>query len=254
VLVHLTAERGHVVELHVGKGTGAARWCVDRSGDRVRITVVRSIAIVPLIAAASISVALPSGGAARAPRVSVGRGISVRLPEAWHLVQQVIGPSYSGRPTALQAGVVASFAVKFGRHPCPCARPNYRTCGQWCEETSILDYPKAGAIVFLWEFPAPRQPANLGRGLVARPARFRVAPSDPDFATALARELRDLHRRVGHACVEGPGSHPSWWSDFVDNGRVFQLEAYLGPAAGAGIRERVDAMLDSLKISPAGTR
>jgi hypothetical protein len=48
VLIHLTAERGYVVELHAGKGTGAASWCTDRSGDHLRITAVRPIAIVPL--------------------------------------------------------------------------------------------------------------------------------------------------------------------------------------------------------------
>jgi hypothetical protein len=215
---------------------------------------VRPIAIVPLIAAASISAALPGGGAASAPRMSVGRGISLRLPRGWYLVQPVIGPTYGGRPTTLEAGVIASFAVKFGRHPCPCERPNYQTCGRWCEETSILDYPKAGAIVFVWEFRSPRHPADLRRGFSARPARFRVAQNDPHFARALARELRDLHRQAGHACVEGPGSHPSWWSDFLDGGRVFQVEVYLGPAAGPTIRRRLEFMLDSLNIAPARSR
>jgi hypothetical protein len=220
----------------------------------VRITFVRPIAIVPLIAAASISAAVPGGGAATGPRVSVGPGISVRVPRGWHLAQQVIGPSYGGRPTTLQAGVVASFAVKFGRHPCPCARPNDQTCGQWCEETRIVNYPKAGAIVFMWELPPPRHQADLGRGFVARPTGFRVAQDDPHFAGVLARELRRLHRPAGPACVEGPGSHPSWWSDFLDRGRAFQLEVYLGPAAGPAIRERVDAMLDSLNIAAARAR
>jgi hypothetical protein len=215
---------------------------------------VRLIAIVPLIAAASISAALPGGGDASVPRVSVGRGITVRLPRGWYLVQPVIGPSYGGRPTALQAGVIASFPVQFGRHPCPCARPNYQTCGQWCKETSILNYPRAGAIGFVWEFPSPRRRADLGRGFVARPTRFRVVQNDSQFAGVLARELRALHRQAGHACVEGPGSHPSWWIDFLDRGRVFQLEVYLGPAAGPAIRQRVDELLDSLNVAPARTR
>jgi hypothetical protein len=50
--------------------------------------------------------------------------------------------------------------------------------------------------------------------------------------------------------VEGPGSLPSWWSDFRDAGRVFQVEVYLGPAAGEAVRGRANALLDSLKVLP----
>jgi hypothetical protein len=39
---------------------------------------------------------------------------------------------------------------------------------------------------------------------------FQVAQEDPHFADVLARELRHLHGDAGPACVEGPGSHPSW--------------------------------------------
>lgn len=50
--------------------------------------------------------------------------------------------------------------------------------------------------------------------------------------------------------MEGPGSLPSWWSDFSDSGRVFQIEVYLGPAAGSAVRARADALLNSLEIAP----
>jgi hypothetical protein len=104
--------------------------------------------------------------------------------------------------------------------------------------------------VFVWEFPPPRNPAALGRGYRLRPARFRVAQKNPHFPQALARELRILHLEAGHACVEGPGSLPSWWGDFRDTGRVFQVEVYLGPAAGEAVSARVNALLDSLKVVP----
>jgi hypothetical protein len=115
---------------------------------------------------------------------------------------------------------MASFAVAFSRQPCPCAKPNYRTCGEWCHETGVRDFPEAGALVFVWEFPPPRNPADLGRGYVLRPARFRVAERNPHFAEALASELRGPHPKAWHACVEGPGSLPSWWSDFRATGRA----------------------------------
>lgn len=67
----------------------------------------------------------------------------------------------------------------------------------------------------------------------------QVAQEDPRFADVLARELRHLHRDARPACVEGAGSHSSWWSDFRDAGRVFQLELYLGPAAGSAARSRI---------------
>jgi hypothetical protein len=212
---------------------------------------MRRLAIVLLMAAASLSAAAPRGdGDTTATRVSTGAGISVRLPRGWHLVRRAVGPYKGSRPVSIQPAVLASFAVSFARHPCPCARPNYRTCGQWCHELSVREFPEAGALVFVWEFPPPRNPAALGRGYRLRPARFRVAQKNPHFAQALARELRILHLEAGHACVEGPGSLPSWWSDFRDTGRVFQVEVYLGPAAGEAVSARVNALLDSLKVVP----
>jgi hypothetical protein len=120
----------------------------------------------------------------------------------------------------------------------------------WCEEPNITNFPRAGAILFVWKFPIPDNPADQGRGYLRhRPARFAVTQADAHFATTLARKLRHLHRTVGHACVEGPGSHPSWWSDFDDGGYAFQLEVYLGPAAGHSVRTRLDGLLDSFEVA-----
>lgn len=213
---------------------------------------MRTFAVVVFMAVALlIAVAVAGGSDAVAPRVSIGHGISARLPRGWHLVQNGVGPSHGPRPASLQSAVVASFDVAFATRPCPCANPNYRTCGQWCEETGIRDFPRTGVLVYVWEFPSPRNPADLGRGYRPRlPARFWVAQDDPHFAEVLAHELREAHLKAGHACVEGPGSHPSWWSDFRDAGRVFQVEVYLGTAAGPAVRARADALLDSLNVAP----
>lgn len=104
--------------------------------------------------------------------------------------------------------------------------------------------------MFVWEFSVPPNPADLGRGYGILPTHFRVTDKNPHFAEALAGELRRLHRTTGHACVEGPGSLPSWWSDFRAAGPAFQVEVYLGPAAGQAVRAQLDALLNSLQVAP----
>ncbi len=207
--------------------------------------------VLLLVAAAALAVARASAVDTAGPRVLIGPGLWLRLPGGWHLVRSAVASGPPGRGSALQPGVIASFPAVFGR-PCPCRTPNYRTCGEACQETSINDFPRAGAIVFLWEEPALRDPAELGRGFGARPAAFRVTPTDPGFGLRLSRELRRWHRRAGRACVEGPSAHPSWWLDFREAGRAFQLEVYLAPAAGAVLRTQLDAVLQGLTAAAPG--
>ena len=172
--------------------------------------------MVLVIAAACLTTAAPTGESNEfVPLLSAGRGIRVRIQPGWHLVQRGVGPSSKGgRPVPFRPAVLASFPVAFSRHPCPCASPNYRNCGAWCHETGVRNFPAGGALVFMWEFASPRDPADLGRGYVLRPPRFWVTEKNPQFAEALGRELRGLRRKAGHACVEGPGSLPSWSSGF----------------------------------------
>ncbi|HLY50196.1 MAG TPA: hypothetical protein VKR21_13460 [Solirubrobacteraceae bacterium] len=183
-------------------------------------------------------------------RMSVGRQMSVELPQGWRLIRNGAASSPGTGLRSNRPIVLASFPVTFSRHPCPCAHPNYRDCGAWCTETGIRAFPAAGALVYIWEFPVPRNPAELGRGFGPRPAAFYVTEKNSHFAQTLARELRKTHRRAGHACVEGPGSLPSWWSDFLAARRAFQVEVYTGPQAGPNVRAQVNALLDSLRIAP----
>jgi hypothetical protein len=202
--------------------------------------IMRRVAIAVLVAAASLSAEAPTGiSDATVARVPAGGGISLRLRQGWDLVRGV-GP--------YQPAVVGSFTVAFARHPCRCAKPIVRNCGKWCAEPSIPNFPRAGALLFIWEYPPPRNSAEVSR-IPRRPARFVVAQDNPHFADALARELRHRGVTAGHACA-GP---PSWVSDFRDAGRLFQLEAYLGPAAGRQVRARMDALLSSLKVAPLGS-
>ena len=208
-----------------------------------------------LMTAAALAAPVPTGGSGvTVARVPAGAGISVRLPRGWHLVRRGLARGVVRGGWTYQPAVLASFPATFARRPCTCANPNYRTCGVWCEEQNIREFPRAGAIVFVWEFPIPPNPADLGRRYGRRPARFTVAQHNPRFAEVLARELRRLGREAGHACVEGPGSLPSWFSDFREAGRALQLEVFLGPAAGRKVRARMDALLDSLKVTPLRSR
>jgi hypothetical protein len=195
---------------------------------------MRRAVIAVLVAAASLTAVAPTGGEATVTRVPAGGGISLRLPHGWHLVRRV------GR---YQPAVVGSFTVAFARHPCPCARPNLRNCGEWCEEPDIRDFPRAGALLFIWEYPPPQNAAEVRR-IPRRPARFLVEQDNPSFAKALARELRRRRDTAGEACAGAP----SWVRDFRYAGRLFQLEAYLGPAAGRRVLARVDALLSSLQV------
>jgi hypothetical protein len=208
--------------------------------------------VVVLVAAALLLAAAVAGGdrGRGRERVRAGGGLTVVLPRGWHLIRRATA---GNRRVPDQPAVLASFRAIFGRHPCPCATPNYRNCGAWCEEPSIRNFPRAGALVYVWEFRIPRNPANLGRGFVSRPAGFVAWQKDPHFARTLARELRRLHRAAGRACVEGPGSHPSWWSDFYERGRAFQLEVYLGPGAGQSSRASLDTLLDGLSMMSTPT-
>lgn len=210
--------------------------------------------VVLLVVAASFTTAAAtSGGHASGRRISAGAGISFALPRGWDLIRRGTLREVVPGGWTYQPAVIASFPATFARHPCPCANPNYRDCGAWCEELNIRDFPRAGAILFVWEFRVPANPADLGRGYGHRPSRFRVAQDNPRFARVLARELRRLGRGVGPACVEGPGSLPSWSSEFRYRGRAFQPEVYLGPAAGREVRAQMDALLNSLNLAPLGS-
>jgi hypothetical protein len=213
---------------------------------------MRWVVAVLVVVAATLAMAAIAGSAERLPRRSLGGGISAELPHGWHLIRAGTWPK-RGRPVPLKPAVLASFRVVYGRHPCPCATPNYRSCGGWCEEPSVRNFPLTGVLVYVWQFAVPRNPALLGRGFALHHPRFQVVQRDQQFARAVSRELGSRHLKAGHVCVEGPGSHPSWWSDFKERGRAFQVEVYLGPGVRQADLARADSLLDSLDIAAAPT-
>jgi hypothetical protein len=175
---------------------------------------MRRLAIVVLLATASFTAAAPAGRIDASTRVGAGAGVSVRLPHDWHLIRRRLTDVTDPVPRL----AVASFAVRLARHACECGWPNVR------------DFPRAGAFVFMWEYP------HLGaadlRQIPRRPAVFRIAQANAHW----------------YECAG-----PSWGKLFRVSGRAFQVEVYLGPAAGRNIRARVDAMLDSLEVTRPGS-
>lgn len=112
-----------------------------------------------------------------------------------------------------QALAVASFPVKLG-HPCECGEPN------------VINLPRAGTFLFIWEYAASG--ANLKK-IPSRPARFRITQIRPDH----------------HACAG-----PSWSTGFRAGGHAFQVEVHFGLHAGRPTIARMEALLDTLKVVP----
>lgn len=112
---------------------------------------------------------------------------------------------------------VASFPAKLSHHTCACGFPN------------VIDFPRDGAFVIVWEYLHSTQ-----RGLArtpSRPIHFHLA---------------------GKAGVRHTCDGPTDTFGFKDAGRVFEVDVYLGPRVGGAVRERVAAMLDSMRIAPDG--
>jgi hypothetical protein len=176
------------------------------------MTDMRRLMIVALVTTASVAAgATATTVGARTARVSVRGGISFRLPAGWHLVRGWL----SDVAIPIPRFAVGSFAARLSRHTCECGMPNVR------------HFPRRGAFLFVWEYPDVRR-AALARAPV-RPARFRIG----------RRPIQ------GFECAG-----PSGGLAFRDAGRVFQVEVYVGPDAGAQTRAEMGALLDSLRETP----
>lgn len=148
-------------------------------------------------------------------RTNLGAGISFRLPRGWHVMHGWLSDVVDPVPRL----AVASFDVKLSRHTCECGMPNVRA------------FPRSGAFLFMWEYL--NVPRRALKEYPRRPARFRTTSDTP--------------RR--YTC-EGPSDKFA----FRDGGRVFQVEIYLGAAAGPGARARLLSILDSLRVVPRAAR
>lgn len=151
----------------------------------------------------------PAGGDRPAKRVSVPGQLSVRVPAGWHVRHGWLSDVVDPAPRL----AVASFPARLSRHTCECGFPN------------VVNFPPNGAFVFVWEYlhPSRRSLARAPR----RPARIRLTADG----------------KVRQTC-----NGPSDGLGFKDAGRVFQVEIYIGPKAGATLRARLTAVLDSLRV------
>jgi hypothetical protein len=178
-----------------------------------RTAAVRKMLVVlVMVAIASLAAAGVAGGDRTDRRVRVSGGISVGLPVGWHGLRGWLSDVVDPSPRL----AVASFPAKLSRGTCACGFPN------------VVNFPRGGAFVFVWEYLHPSR-----RGLArvpSRPANFHLAAGGA----------------VRHTC---DGSSDTF--GFKDAGRVFQVEVYLGPAVGPAVRERVAAILASLRVASA---
>jgi hypothetical protein len=151
---------------------------------------------------------------ARAPgdqRTPLGGGVSVVLPDGWHLTH--------GKGTQLVDPIprlsAATFAVRFSRQHCVCDTPR------------VADFPRDGAYLFVMEYPA-----------VAR----------RDHTTF--RE-HTAHFHIARSAITPGDCGPSDTRLFGQGGRGYQVQIYLGPAAPASARRQIAAILDSWEVAAA---
>jgi hypothetical protein len=177
---------------------------------------VRKFAIGPLLATASLlaTTASTRGVDALGPRVAAGAGITVRVPHGWHLIRTRLTDVLE----PVQRLAVASFPVRLALHPCDCGLPN------------ISNLPRAGAFLLIFE-RTQLGTADL-KQFPRRPTQFQVAQDNPHW----------------NECAG-----PSWGTVFRTSGRAFQVNVYLGPAAGREVRQRADLTLDSLSAALPGS-
>jgi hypothetical protein len=172
--------------------------------------VRKALVVLGTVAVAALAAAGAAGGDHNARRLSISGRLSVRVPAGWHVLRGWLSDVTDPAPRL----AMASFPARLSRHTCECGFPN------------VVDFPRNGAFVFVWEYlHYPRR--SLAR-VQRRPARFSLATGNGVRLTC-----------------DGPDGGFS----FKDDGRVFQVEIYLGPDAGPTLRARVAAALDSLRVA-----
>jgi hypothetical protein len=170
---------------------------------------VRRLLLVPALALA-VTAALTAPAGAGNQRVSVAGGVSVRLPAGWHLVRGRLSEVVDPIPRL----AAATFAVHLSAHECECGFPNVR------------HFPRAGAFLFVWEYPV-LGPHDL-RTFPKHAARFRIGRSAIRGTTCAGASDMRLFREAD---------------------RGYQVEIYLGPDAPRAARAQIAAILDSWHIT-----
>jgi hypothetical protein len=175
---------------------------------------VMVLLVVTSSVAAGASAASTDPGAARAAATG---GISIRIPEGWHVLRGWL--SYVTDPVPRLA--VASFPVRLSRRTCECGMPN------------VENLPRNGAFLFVWEYR--RFSKRTLKYFPLRPAQFRMGTGQPQRYTCQG---------------------PSYEFSFREAGRAFQADVYLGSLVRPKLRAGLLALLDNLRVAadPAGAR
>lgn len=162
-----------------------------------------------LIGIAGLAAAATAGGDRSAQPASRADRLSLRVPPRWHVLHGWLSDVIDPAPRL----AVASFPASLSRHTCSCGSPN------------IVSFPRDGAFIFVWEYVRPFARRALAR-VPRRPTSFRLA---------------------GDGGVHQTCDGPSDMLAFRDASHVFQVEVYLGPAAGPLLRAQTTGALDSLR-------
>jgi hypothetical protein len=145
-------------------------------------------------------------------RVTLGAGLSIRLPGGWHLISRRLTDVAS----PVQRLAVTSFVLP--------RRPPVDGCDPMM---AVRRMPDNGAFLFIWEYAgATRFSRHAAMRFSQRPARFRL----------------------GFVSYGSPGVTTMAGAMFREHGRVFQVQLYLGAHATRRRRAALLAMLDSLAV------
>ena len=189
---------------------------------------VRAAALVSLAAIAGVSYLAGGRSGGHVPRTtanasswsagSVGAGITIRYPHGWHLY----APPITSLAYPLDRMLLTSYPTRTGGD-----------CSPTGAESAL---PSNGVLIYLFEY-------TTAPGVLGRPPGTVFAPQ-PGAFTLPARS------RANYECW----TVPSYLVRFQAAGRLFQLQAALGPDVSRQRRAEVLDVLDSLRVSSAATR
>jgi hypothetical protein len=173
---------------------------------------MRIFAQLLVVVAASLSVAASPVAVDRDySSTNLEGGLGFRIPPGWHLLHGWLSDVVFPVPRL----AIASFPAKLSRHTCECGSPN------------IVHFPRTGAFLFVWE--RPHYPRWALTRIPLHAAHYWVAQHNPRRFTCAG---------------------PSWQTAFRESDAVFQIEVYLGPAAGPKVRGKLNAILDGFRLTP----
>ena len=168
--------------------------------------------------AATLLLAACDGGAKDTATTRTAHGLTATLPAGWQSASRSLTPHLT-EPREVLA--VATYPLRYRRTGCA------HVAGSALEDLGPTD-----AFVTLQERP----PSPSRRGFPRRPAHFGARLGRPSEASRCVPKARFADH----------------WLTFSDAGRRFHVDVAFGPRSSAATRRAAWAILDGLKITPAG--